>query len=128
MRTVWLALILAAECATLAGCNTARDAEAREALAMTDGDPARGQVMMRSYGCETCHVIPGVEGAEARVGPSLAGIATRSYIGGVLTNTPSNMLRWLRDPPSVDSQTAMPNVGVTPADARHLAAYLYTLR
>ena len=128
MRVLCVGMILLAECATIAGCNSARDAEAREAIAMTDGDPARGRGMMRSYGCETCHVIPSIEGAEARVGPPLAGIATRSYIGGALTNTPANMLRWLRDPPSVDSQTAMPNVGVTAADARHLAAYLYTLR
>ena len=109
-------------------CSDARDAEAREAIAMTDGDPARGQVLMHTYGCETCHVIPGVDGAEARVGPPLAGIATRSYIAGVLPNAPANMMKWLRDPPSVDSLTAMPNVGVTPADARHIAAYLYTLR
>jgi hypothetical protein len=67
-------------------------------------------------------------GRWARVGPPLAGIATRSYIGGVLQNTPANMMRWLRDPRAVDSLTAMPNVGVTLADARHLAAYLYTLR
>lgn len=109
-------------------CSDARDADAREAIAMTDGDPARGQVMMRTYGCETCHVIPGVDGGDARVGTPLAGIATRSYIAGVLPNSPANMMKWLRDPRSVDSLTAMPNVGVTPADARHLAAYLYTLR
>ena len=126
------ALLFAASVVTatngLTACRHGRDAEAREAIAMTDGDPARGQVMMRTYGCETCHVISGVYGGEARVGPSLAGIGSRTYIAGVLTNTPSNMLKWLRDPPAVDSQTAMPNVGVTPADARHLAAYLYTLR
>lgn len=119
--------LLAASLA-LAACNGGRDAEARTAIAMTDGDPERGRVMMRAYGCETCHTIPGVAGAEGRVGPPLGGIATRSYIAGVLVNTPTNMMRWLRDPPAVDSQTAMPNVGVTPADARHLAAYLYTLR
>jgi cytochrome c1 len=62
------------------------------------------------------------------VGPPLDGIASRSYIGGVLTNVPDNMIRWLRDPRAIDSLTAMPNVGVTPSDARHLAAYLYTLR
>jgi cytochrome c1 len=38
------------------------------------------------------------------------------------------MIHWIQDPKSVDSLTAMPNVGVTPADARHIAAYLYTLR
>ncbi|MFL5606259.1 MAG: c-type cytochrome [Gemmatimonadaceae bacterium] len=92
------------------------------------GHAERGRALMRTYGCQTCHTIPGVVGANAIVGPPLAGIAGRSYIGGVLPNTPENMLRWLQDPKAVDSLTAMPNVGVTPSDARHIAAYLYTLR
>lgn len=50
------------------------------------------------------------------------------YIAGLLTNTPDNLMRWIRDPPGVDSLTAMPNVGVTEPDARDIAAYLYTLR
>jgi cytochrome c2 len=92
------------------------------------GDPERGPALMRSYGCQTCHTIPGVIGANAIVGPPLAGIASRSYIGGVLPNEPDNMIRWIENPRAVDSQTAMPNVGVTPSDARHIAAYLYRLR
>ena len=95
---------------------------------MTGGDPARGPDLMRKYGCQSCHTIPGVVGADGLVGPPLAGIASRSYIGGVLPNAPANMLRWIEDPKAVDSLTAMPNVGVTPSDARHIAAYLYTLR
>ena len=111
-----------------ASCTGAHDAEAREAAAMTGGDPARGPAIMRKYGCQTCHTIPGVVGADGLVGPPLAGIANRSYIAGVLPNAPDNMLRWIRDPKAVDPLTAMPNTGVTPSDARHIAAYLYTLR
>jgi cytochrome c2 len=110
------------------GCSDARGANAREAAALTGGDPARGPDIIRKYGCQTCHTIPGVVGANGLVGPPLAGIASRSYIGGVLPNAPQNMIHWIQDPKSVDSLTAMPNVGVTPADARHIAAYLYTLR
>ena len=62
------------------------------------------------------------------MGPPLAGIASRSYIAGVLPNAPDNMLRWIRDPKGVDDKTAMPNTGVTASDARHSAAYLYTLK
>ena len=109
-------------------CSGAHDAEAREAAAMTGGDPARGAVIMRKYGCQSCHTIPGVVGAAGLVGPPLAGIANRSYIAGVLPNSPDNMLRWIRDPKAVDPLTAMPNTGVTPSDARHIAAFLYTLR
>ena len=49
------------------------------------------------------------------------------YIAGVLNNTPAELMRWIRDPPSVDPLTAMPNTGVTARDAQHIAAYLYTL-
>ena len=123
-----LALLLLAAPLALA-CNGAHDVEAREAAVMTGGgDPARGPDLMRKYGCQSCHTIPGVVGANGLVGPPLAGIASRSYIGGVLPNAPENMLRWIQDPKKVDSLTAMPNVGVTPSDARHIAAYLYTLR
>jgi cytochrome c len=69
-----------------------------------------------------------VVGADGLVGPPLTGIASRAFIAGVLPNAPDNMIRWIRDPRAVDSLTAMPNTGVTPADARDIAAYLYTLR
>lgn len=98
-----------------------------EAAALTGGDPRAAPQKMRDYGCSSCHTIPGVQGADRLVGPPLAGIASRMYIGGVLTNTPEHMVRWIMDPRAVDSATAMPDVGVTEADARDIAAYLYTL-
>ena len=109
-------------------CEGASEADAREAAAITGGDPSRGPDLLRKYGCQSCHTIPGVVGANGLVGPPLAGIASRSYIAGVLPNAPDNMLRWIRDPKDVDAKTAMPNTGVTPSDARHIAAYLYTLK
>jgi cytochrome c len=109
-------------------CGGTSEADAREAAAITGGDPSRGPDLLRKYGCQSCHTIPGVVGANGLVGPPLAGIASRSYIAGVLPNAPDNMLRWIRDPKGVDAKTAMPNTGVTPSDARHIAAYLYTLK
>jgi cytochrome c1 len=35
---------------------------------------------------------------------------------------------WLRDPPAIDPATAMPNLGLSEAEALDVAAYLYTLR
>ncbi len=95
---------------------------------MVGGNPDRGPQLLRSYGCGTCHTISGVVGANGLVGPPLSGIAQRSYIAGVLPNAPDNLVRWIENPKAVDSLTAMPVVGVTPADARDIAAYLYTLR
>ena len=99
-----------------------------QAVALTGGNPDSAPALIRRYGCVSCHTIPGIPGANAVVGPPLTRMARRTYIAGVLPNTPPNMERWLMDPPAVDSLTAMPPLGVTAADARTIAAYLYTLR
>jgi cytochrome c2 len=119
------AIALGALMLALAACTHA-EADAR---ALTNGgDAARGNELIRSYGCGSCHTIPRVPGAESTVGPSLAGEATRAYIAGVTPNTPENMIRWIMNPPSVDDKTAMPNLHVNAADARDIAAYIYTLQ
>jgi len=110
----------------VSGCGPGR--YAREARAMTGGDPVRGRTAVSAYGCDTCHTIPGVATANATVGPPLTQIARRTYLAGRLENTPQNMTRWIRAPREVDPQTAMPDTGVSVNDARDIAAYLYTLR
>jgi cytochrome c oxidase assembly factor CtaG/cytochrome c2 len=107
------------------GCS---DRDAQWAAEMTGGTPSRGKTAIRSYGCQSCHSIPGVTGASALVGPPLRGVASRSYIAGVMSNTPTHMIEWLRNPPAIDAKTAMPNMHVSERDARDIAAYLYTLR
>jgi cytochrome c1 len=121
------ALLLPALGACHADARGAESLDAREAASVTGGDPARAPALMRHYGCVACHTIPGVPGADGLVGPPLTAMASRGYIGGVLPNAPDNMIRWLLDPPAVDSLTAMPKVGLTELEARHIAAYLYTL-
>ena len=118
-------LLLAAALASACGDERYHD----EAIAeMVGGAPSRGPALIRSYGCGTCHTVPGVTGANGLVGPPLTGLAQRAYIAGVLPNAPENLVRWIENPKAVDSLTAMPVLGVTPADARDIAAYLYTLR
>jgi len=99
-----------------------------DARALTGGDPHRGREMIRQYGCDSCHTIPGVPTADATVGPPLTSIARRHYLAGHLVNTPENMMRWIQNPHAFDEKTAMPEMGVTPADSRDITAYLYTLR
>ena len=120
MRAV-IALALAA-----AACD--REPADRSMRQLTGGDAHRGRQIVRAYGCTACHLIPGVPGPDARVGPPLGGIASRAFIAGVLPNQPANMIRWVRDPQGVDDRTAMPDVGVSERDARDIAGYLYTLR
>ena len=95
---------------------------------LTNADPDRGRAAMKRYGCGSCHNIPGVRGARGLVGPPLGQVSQRVFIAGVLPNEPDNMIRWIENPPGIDSKTAMPNMGVTGRDARDIAAYLYTLR
>lgn len=95
------------------------------ARALTGGDPQRAPALLIRYGCGGCHAIPGVPGADGRVGPPLGGLRGRVYIAGVLPNTAENLLRWLKDPPAHAPGTAMPPTGITEAEARDVAAYLY---
>lgn len=92
------------------------------------GDALHGQALLTSYGCGSCHDIPGIRGARGAVGPPLGTVAERSFVAGVLPNTVDNMMRWIVDPQRIDSLTAMPTLGVTPDEARHMVAYLHTLR
>ena len=109
-----------------AGCE---DGEAYQQAAMlTGGDPHRGRMAIRQYGCSSCHTIPGIEGADALVGPPLTHMASRTYVGGVVQNTPDNLVHWILDPPGIDPKTAMPNLKLSETDARDIAGYLYTLK
>jgi cytochrome c len=90
-----------------------------------DGDPRAGAEAIVEYGCSACHVISGIRRATGRVGPKLPEIQQQIYIGGVLPNTPENMVRWIQDPQEHCPATAMPDLGVTQLDARDIAAYLY---
>jgi cytochrome c1 len=111
----------------LGACDNPEDE--RAASVMTGGgDPHRGKSAITAYGCGTCHTVPGVRGADALVGPPLTNMAQRGYIGGVMKNTPGNMIRWIQDPPAVDPMTAMPKLRVSESDARDIASYLYTLK
>jgi cytochrome c len=122
-RALAAGLLLAS---VLHGCGPS-DAE-RRAAAMTGGEPSRGKVAIRRYGCASCHTVPGVDGARGLVGPSLAAIADRVYLAGGLQNTPANLIRWTRAPQEVRPGTAMPDLGVSEQDGKDIAAYLYTLR
>jgi cytochrome c len=98
------------------------------AYLVAGGNWRAGRDKIQYYGCGSCHTIPGVTGADGMVGPPLTKFAHRVYIGGVLGNTPDNLVRWIENPKAVDQLTAMPNLNVTTNDARDIATFLYTLR
>jgi cytochrome c len=108
----------------LAGCGR----EQTPPLIVSGGKVEQGKALMAQFQCGVCHAIPGVEAARGATGPDLALFARRSYIAGHLPNTPEKLVQWIVDPPAMSPGTLMPNVGVSAEDARHMAAYLYTLR
>ncbi|WP_338762374.1 c-type cytochrome [Massilia sp. METH4] len=119
-----MAAILLFAAGPMAGC----DGETMRAQRVAAGDPARGKQLLMQFQCGACHSIPGVEAARSTAGPPLDTFGRQSYVAGRLPNLPEPLVRWIVDPPAVKPGTLMPNLGVSPEDARHMAAYLYTLR
>ncbi|MCP8940873.1 c-type cytochrome [Alsobacter sp. SYSU M60028] len=121
--------VLACGAATAVFYGILEPSRARQAaVRLTGGDPDRAPELIRRYGCAGCHTVPGVRGADGRVGPPLGGIAGRAYFAGVAINSPANLVAWIVDPPSLSPRTAMPRTGIRADEARDVAAYLYTLQ
>jgi cytochrome c len=110
----------------IAGCNSGNETFA--ARQVPGGHAKNGRNYMEAAGCGSCHIIPGVVNARGMVGPSLEHFAQRSFIAGEVPNTTDNLVKWIVNPPSIEPRTAMPVLGVTPTEARDIAAYLYQLR
>jgi len=96
------------------------------ARAMTGGDPIHAPELFRRYGCTGCHTISGIPGADGQVGPPLSDLVHRVYIGGVATNSADHLVQWITSPQSLSPQTVMPPSGISEAEARDIAAYLYS--
>ena len=118
----YLPILLVAALAGLAGCE--KRPPAYEPL--TGGNPRTGQQLIARYGCAACHEIKGIAHADSKVGPSLTEIRGRGYIGGVLPNSADNIVKWIVHPHAYSPKTAMPELGVSAAEARDMAAYLYS--
>lgn len=89
-------------------------------------DADRGRLLLAQYQCGSCHTIPGVAGARGLAAAPLERFGDRSYIAGRLANQPATLVQWIVAPQSLVPGTTMPSMGVTPADARDMAAYLMT--
>lgn len=90
-------------------------------------DPHAAAKQLIASQCAACHIVPGVPVAHGQVGPTLAAITRRQIIAGKLPNTPANLRAFLEHPQSVVPGGAMPELGLSPRQARIIADYLYTL-
>ncbi len=110
----------------IAGCTGGK--ALRPYTIAVSGNPAHGKMLIESYGCGACHMVPGVHNANGLVGPPLILFSRRTMIAGELPNTPENLVRWIKHPRDVEAATAMPDLGLNDSQAYDIAAYLYTLR
>ncbi len=117
-RLAALTLILAA-----LGCH--QDEKAAAAKKAVSGNADAGRAAIDKYGCSGCHIIPGVDAPRGTAGPSLEHLKSRPLLAGKLPNNPDNAATWMQNPQAVPPLNSMPNLGVTPDDARNIAAYLY---
>ncbi|HKN92977.1 MAG TPA: c-type cytochrome [Thermoleophilaceae bacterium] len=115
-------LLLALVAVLAAGCGAATKPEV-----VPGASVSQGHDLIAHYGCGACHQIGGVAGADGHVGPPLKNFKKNiPFIVGKLPNTPANAARWIQNPQAILPQGIMPNLGVTPQQARDIAAYLYT--
>ncbi len=96
------------------------------AKALTRGDPSRAPALITKYGCGGCHTIPGAPGADGKVAGPLGGMRARAYVGGVARHDADTLIRWIVAPQSISPRSAMPVTGISEAEARDVAAFLYT--
>jgi cytochrome c oxidase subunit 2 len=88
----------------------------------------RGQQVFQQSTCINCHAIQGV--GEARVGPDLSHVGSRTVIGaGVMENTPANLQAWITDPQRIKPGVLMPGYADMPGDdMQALVEYLEGLK
>jgi cytochrome c oxidase subunit 2 len=90
-------------------------------------DPAyaAGEKLFLAKGCVGCHSLAAVNAPKGMIGPNLANVGARSYIAaGSFKNTDENLARWIQNPQAMKQGVLMPNLGVTPDEAKSLVAYL----
>ena len=109
---------------TLSACSSREPAP----FVVPGGDAKIGARLVNQYQCGSCHAIPEIAAAQGRAGPTLAAFGRRSFIAGSIPNYPDALTHWLVNPPAMKPGTTMPAMGVSEPEARHMAAYLYTLR
>jgi cytochrome c1 len=121
-RAVWPVALL------LTGCGGDPAEPTPPQKVMARGDAALGLRLLTQYQCGSCHAIPGVPAARGVTGPSLQAFGKRSYIAGRVPNFPDALAQWLVAPSALVPGTTMPSMGVSPEEARHMAAYLGQLQ
>jgi len=105
----------------------ANDTASAPPQAADPADPAyaAGEKLFMAKGCVGCHSLQAVNAPKGMIGPNLANVGARSYIGaGSFQNTDENLSRWIQNAQAMKKGVLMPNLGVTPDEAKSLVAFL----
>lgn len=124
MRAYALAAAAAIALAAIAAGCGGGGVTTRSAVVPAGASAGHGRRLIEYYGCGSCHMIGGIATANGQVGPSLEHFFDRQSIAGRLPNTTAALEEWIQHPQQISPGTIMPDLGVTAAQARDIAAYL----
>ncbi len=110
-------------CAALTACGRQGPSPRADILGSVD----QGAIEIDRSACGSCHIIPGIPGADGLAGPPLDRFAGRTMVAGLLPNTPDNLALWIARPQEIVPGNVMPDSGLSVAQARNIAAYLDSL-
>jgi cytochrome c oxidase subunit II len=104
-------------------------AQQRQQAAAPQGPAARGQQVFLGNTCVNCHAVGGTT-ANARVGPDLTHVGSRTTIGaGVVENTPDMLRQWVRNAHDLKPGVLMPAYNsLSDDDLAALVQYLTELK
>jgi cytochrome c2 len=88
------------------------------------GDAKAGEKIVKSIGCQGCHVVG--EGSREEAGPHRTFGQPLENIGAKTTY--EWVFNWVRDPKHYNANTYMPNLRLTDVQAADVATYLMTLK
>jgi cytochrome c len=123
-----LAAVVLGTAIAVAACSGAGDTGAMGSRVVRGASPEAGKQQIVRYGCGACHQIPGIKQANGLVAPPLIHFGKRGTIAGHFANTPDNLINWVDNPQAMLPGNDMPDLGVTRAEARNIAAYLESLQ
>jgi len=102
--------------------------QAQKAASPSGALAIQGNTLFGSLSCASCHAIDGTQ-YQADIGPNLTHVASRQTLAaGLLTNTPANLRRWLKEPQELKPDSHMPDLHLSPSQLAALTAYLEELK
>jgi cytochrome c oxidase subunit 2 len=84
-----------------------------------------GESVFRERKCTDCHAIAALDRIP-RIGPPLAHIASRKFLGGGIPNTPASLALWITSPQSILPGNRMPDSPLPADELQALTRFLET--